>query len=115
MLDSNPNNCIIFNSVVFNSNSNITSYDNPIAAAAQKFRKYTLLNQQNLNYHSRAEKIVTAIKQSNDYSVETWDYYWDTYVKDIINSLIDDQYNQAIEKIKHMLDICELEFGINSI
>jgi hypothetical protein len=114
MLASNPNNCIIFNAVVFNSNSNITSHDNPIAAAAQKFREFMLLNQENLNYHPRAERILTVIKQRKDYSSETWDYYWDTYVSHIVNSLINDQYDQALEQIKHMLNACELDCGIST-
>lgn len=109
---ANTNNCIIFNSLLFNSNSTISSYDDPIAIAFRKFNNWDSHTKRGIKYFFRSEKIVTLIKQRRGHITQTWDYYYDTYVKDIIDSLTAEQYNQVLEKMKAMLDSCEAEFGL---
>jgi len=112
MSSSNTNNCIIFNSLLFNSESTISSYDDPTIVAFRKFREWDSHTKTGSNYRYRAEKIVTKIKQRKGHITHTWDYYYNTYVEDIVNSVVAERYTEAQEKMRLMLVACESEFGI---
>jgi len=110
---ANTNNCIIFNSLLFNSDSTISSYNDPVAVAFRKFREIDSHRKTTSpNYHFRSEKIVTLIKQRKGHITQTWDYYYNTYAKDIVNSVVAENYDDASEKMRAMLESCEAEFGI---
>ena len=111
-MSSNTNNCIIFNSLLFNSESTINNFTNPVTLAFGKLREVNSQTKINSNYHYRAEKIVTLIKERKGHTTQTWDYYYEKYVKDIANSVVAEQYAEATKKMQIMVSECEVEFGI---
>jgi len=111
-MSSNTNNCIIFNSLIFNSESTISNYTNPVTLAFRKFSEWDSHTKTGSNYRYRAEKIVTLIKERKGHTTQTWDFYYEKYVKDIENSVIAEQYDEATKKMQIMVSECEVEFGL---
>ena len=108
----NTNNCIIFNSILFHSDSTISGYMDPFSVAMRKFQEWNSHTKTNINYYHRAEKIVSLIKEHKGHTTLTWDHYYQTYVKDIETSALASNFGDVVKKIEQMVISCEEEFGI---
>jgi hypothetical protein len=100
---SRPDNCMIYNSVNYNSYmKNSTDMALLTNLRATPGGEKTVLE-----YYLRSEPIVKQIKNIHRESIEIWDMYYEKYVYDIIKSLQNGNVTQAQEQIFSMLD--ELE------
>jgi len=112
MATGNTHNCIIFNSMLFHSNSTITGFMDPFPAAMRKFQEWNSHTNTSINYYHRAEKVVTLIKEQKGHTTQTWDYYYEKYVKHIETDLLAENFEDVVKKIEEMIIDCELAFGI---
>ena len=102
---SREDNCLIMNSILYNDDA----YDNMDVIYLQSLRG-TASEEKILEYYIRSEKLVRRIKGSNGNSVETWSFYYKTYVHDIIQDLRIQHTQDALNKILEMLDSIEASF-----
>jgi hypothetical protein len=94
------------NSILYNDDA----YDNMDVIYLQSLRG-TASEEKILEYYIRSEKLVRRIKGSNGNSVETWSFYYKTYVHDIIQDLRIQHTQDALNKILEMLDSIEASFS----
>lgn len=103
---SREDNCLIMNSILYNDDA----YDNMDVIYLQSLRG-TTSEEKILEYYIRSEKLVRKIKGLNGNSVETWSYYYKTYVHDIIQDLRIQHTQDALNRIFEMLDSIEASFS----
>jgi hypothetical protein len=96
---SRPDNCMIYNSVNYNSDPK----DNADILLLQNLRATPGAERLVLEYYLRAEPIVKKIKELHGEDVTTWDMYYQTYVSGIIKALRDGNNQSAIDQIFVML------------
>jgi len=103
---SREDNCLIMNSILYNDDA----YDNMDVIYLQSLRSST--NEEKiLEYYIRSEKLVRMIKGLSTNSVETWSYYYKTYVHDIVQDLRIQRTQSALNRIFEMLDSIEASFS----
>jgi len=103
---SREDNCLIMNSILYNDDA----YDNMDVIYLQSLRSAT--NEEKiLEYYIRSEKLVRKIKGLTTNNVETWSYYYKTYVHDIIQDLRIQRTQSALNRIFEMLDSIEASFS----
>jgi hypothetical protein len=94
------------NSILYNDDA----YDNMDVIYLQSLRSDT--NEEKiLEYYIRSEKLVRKIKGLTTNNVETWSFYYKTYVHDIIQDLRIQRTQSALNKISQMLDSIEASFS----
>jgi hypothetical protein len=103
---SREDNCLIMNSILYNDDA----YDNMDVIYLQSLRG-TTSEEKILEYYIRSEKLVRKIKGLNGNNVETWSYYYKTYVHDIIQDLRIQHTQDALNRIFEMLDSIEASFS----
>lgn len=96
---SRPDNCLIYNSV--NYSGNVKRTDD--MRMLQNLRATPGAENTVLEYYIRAEPLVKKIKIKHGENAETWHQYYDRYVNSIIQSLRDNNNQQAYDKIFAML------------
>jgi hypothetical protein len=118
---SREDNCIFYNSILAyhlptrTKTTPFTPDENNASAQAdfallQAFREY--INEDKMvEYYVRAEKIVTQIRgiHQNDRSI--WQGYYERYVRDILNSLRNNDKSAAVVKTVEMLEALEYTNG----
>jgi len=118
---SREDNCIFYNSILAyhlptrTKTTPFTPDENNAAAQAdfvllQAYREY--INEDKMvEYYVRAEKIVTQIRgiHQNDRSI--WQGYYERYVRDILNSLRNNDKSAAVVKTVKMLEALEYTNG----
>jgi len=118
---SREDNCIFYNSILAyhlptrTKTTPFTPDENNAAAQAdfvllQAYREY--INEDKMvEYYVRAEKIVTQIRgiHQNDRSI--WQGYYERYVRDILNSLRNNDKSAAVVKTVEMLEALEYTNG----
>ena len=107
-MQSNTNNCLIFNALAFSGGSvdpaditlltNVRSDTNPETVP---------------NYYLRAEKIVSRIKDIKGHTVQTWSHYKTLYIDDVLSSLRSNESDVAISKLQNALTSIENELNID--
>lgn len=104
---SREDNCLIMNSILYNNDA----YDNMDVIYLQSLRSDT--NEEKiLEYYIRSEKLVRAINEKIYLNkTETWSYYYNTYVHDIIQDLRIAHTESALNRIFQMLDSIEASFS----
>jgi len=110
MLESNPENCIIYNCMLYNSNT-FTSED---VLAFGGLGEYLTTTNITSDYYFRSKKIVTTIKNKKGNTTETWDYYHNLYFTPLINTLKTRAFDQGIFQIQQMMTAIEKEFSITT-
>ena len=104
---SNENNCIMFNTLLNNSQG----FEWSDVFAFQQFRSTFNATQMQL-YYDRSERLVKLIKTIQGNTTQTWNNYKTMYVDSFINSVGANNYEQAYTQIFSMLDAIETEFGV---
>jgi hypothetical protein len=104
---SNENNCIMFNTLLNNSQG----FEWADIFAFQQFRSTFNATQMQL-YYDRSERLVKLIKTIQGNTTQTWNNYKTMYVDSFINSVGANNYEQAYTQIFSMLDAIETEFGV---
>lgn len=100
---SRSDNCLIYNSIVFNSDPK----DNNDVLLLQKLRSATNEGAV-LDYYIRAEPIVKKIKRVHGENPLVWDRYYARYVHDIIVDLRVGKVQDAATKIFNMVSQLEV-------
>jgi hypothetical protein len=118
---SRQDNCIFYNSILayhLPSRTKTTPFtpdENNASAQAdfallQAFREY--INEDKMvEYYVRAEKIVTQIRGIHQNDRIIWKGYYERYVKDILNSLRNNNKSAAVVKTVEMLEALEYTNG----
>jgi len=118
---SREDNCIFYNSILAyhlptrTKTTPFTPDENNASAQAdfallQAFREY--INEDKMvEYYVRAEKIVTQIRGIHQNDRIIWQGYYERYVRDILNSLRNNDKNTAVVKIVEMLEALEYTNG----
>ena len=96
---SRPDNCLIYNSVNFSGNMKKTNDMRML----QNLRATPGAENTVLDYYIRAEPLVKKIKSKHGESDVIWHQYYDRYISSIIQSLRDNNNQQAYDKIFTML------------
>ena len=104
---SNSDNCIMFNTLLNNSQG----FEWSDVFAFQQFRSTFNATQMQL-YYDRSERLVKLIKTIQGNTTQTWNNYKTMYVDSFINSVGANNYEQAYTQIFSMLDAIETEFGV---
>ena len=96
---SRPDNCLIYNAV--NYSGNVKKTDD--MRMLQNLRARPGAENIVLDYYIRSEPLVQKIKGAHKESVVIWNQYYEQHVRSIIQSLRDNQPQQAHDKIQIML------------
>ena len=96
---SRPDNCLIYNAVNYSGNVKKT-HD---MRMLQNLRATPGAENTVLNYYIRSELLVQKIKGAQKESAVIWNQYYEQHVQSIIQSLRDNQPQQAHDKIQIML------------
>lgn len=96
---SRPDNCLIYNAVNYSGNVKKT-HD---MRMLQNLRATPGAENTVLNYYIRSELLVQKIKGAHKESAVIWNQYYEQHVQSIIQSLRDNQPQQAHDKIQIML------------
>jgi hypothetical protein len=104
---SREDNCLIYNSVLFNDNP----YDNMDVLVLQTLRA-NMSERKVLEYYYRSDPIVKHIKiLAGEEQNKFWNQYHQKYVGEIIHLCKAEDYKTATEKLFVMLDEIEAEHG----
>jgi hypothetical protein len=96
---SRPDNCLIYNAVNYSGNMKKTNDMRML----QSLRATPGAENTVLDYYIRAEPLVQKIKNKHGESAVIWDQYYNQYVNGIIQSLQNNNNQQAYDKIFIML------------
>lgn len=104
---SREDNCLVYNSVMFNDNP----YDNEEVRYLQTLRT-KMSERKVLEYYYRSDPIVKHIKiLANEDQNKFWNEYYDKYVYEIVQLCKAQDYKTAAEKLFVMLDDLESQHG----
>ena len=96
---SRPDNCLIYNAVNFGGNVKKTDDMRML----QNLRATPGAENTVLDYYMRSEPLVQKIKSGHGENYLTWQQYYQQYVQGIIQSLREDNQQQAHDRIMTML------------
>ena len=96
---SRPDNCLIYNAV--NYSGNVKKTDD--MRLLQNLRATPGAENTVLNYYMRSESLVKKIKRVHGENHSTWQQYYQQYVQGIVQSLREDNQQQAHDRIMAML------------
>lgn len=96
---SRPDNCLIYNAVNFGGNVKKTDDMRML----QNLRATPGAENTVLDYYMRSEPLVQKIKRGHGENYLTWQQYYQQYVQGIIQSLREDNQQQAHDRIMTML------------